>query len=207
MGKQSSPQALIESSRGSTAQSLWQEIGKSTAQLTLNTVAVAGWLSAHRRQEEAQEKARPHQPTLAEVVAASAGRVPNTFKSRLQRALHDKPSARQEAEGSERLRWLRALVLLVERSLYTNGQSLCAPARQSDHAGCRQESGHLGDSSPSPPRLLSVPNSLEHFVGFLRARASEPCNRGALYFHHEVTRTEQVNRHTRRRLCTKKSTS
>ena len=50
---------------------------------------------------------------------------------------------------------------------------------------------------------VSYPSSLEHFVGFLGARASEPANRGALRnvnrtftFLHEVTGTEQVNRLT-----------
>ena len=81
-----------------------------------DNVAVAGWLSEHKRKAEALEKARPREPTLAEVVAATAGRVPKTFKSRLQRALYDTPSARQEAEEAERLRWLQAMALLVERS-------------------------------------------------------------------------------------------
>ena len=50
---------------------------------------------------------------------------------------------------------------------------------------------------------VRYPTSLEHFVGFLRARASEPANRGALRnvnrtftFLHEVTGTEQVDRLT-----------
>ena len=50
------------------------------------------------------------------------------------------------------------------------------------------------------------PTSLEHFVGFLKARASEPANRGALRsvnrnftFLHKVTGTEQVNRLTMQR--------
>ena len=50
---------------------------------------------------------------------------------------------------------------------------------------------------------VRYPTSLEHFVGFLRARASGPANRGALRnvnrtftFLHEVTGTEQVDRLT-----------
>ena len=50
---------------------------------------------------------------------------------------------------------------------------------------------------------VCYPTSLEHFVGFLWARASEPANRGALRnvnrtftFLHEVTGTEPRNRLT-----------
>ena len=41
-----------------------------------DNVAAAAWLSEHKRKAEALEKARTHEPTLAEVVAATAGRVP-----------------------------------------------------------------------------------------------------------------------------------
>ena len=87
-----------------------------------DNVEAACWLSQHKTtRQRFSEKVRPHEPTLAEVVAATAGRVPKTFKSRLQRALYDTPSARQEAEEAERLRWLQALALLVERSTITDG--------------------------------------------------------------------------------------
>ena len=49
-----------------------------------DNVAAVAWLSEHKRKAEALEKARPHEPTLAEVVAATAGRVPKVFKSRLR---------------------------------------------------------------------------------------------------------------------------
>ena len=89
----------------------------------------AGWLSEHKRQAEAREKTRPREPTLAEVIVATAGRVPKTFKSRLQRALYDTPTARQDAEEAERLRWLLALALLGKVA-YTDGQSISLHASQ-----------------------------------------------------------------------------
>ena len=52
-----------------------------------DNVEAACWLSEHKRKAEASEKVRPHEPTLAEVVAATAGREPKTFKSRFQRSL------------------------------------------------------------------------------------------------------------------------
>ena len=89
-----------------------------------DNVAAAGWLSEHKRQAELRERASFCEPTLAEMVAATAGRAPKTFKSRFQRALYDTPSARQEAEEAERLRWLQALALLVERSFTPMGNLL-----------------------------------------------------------------------------------
>ena len=89
-----------------------------------DNVAAAGWLSEHKRQAEVREKARPRELTLAEVVAAMAGRVPKTFKSHLQRALFGTTTARQETEEAERLRWLQALALLVERSPAPTGKLL-----------------------------------------------------------------------------------
>ena len=162
--------------------------------------SAAGWLSEHKRKEEVEEKARPRELTLEEVVAATAGRVPKTFKSRLQRALYDTPSARQEAEEAERLRWLQA---------HSDGQSSCTSVAL---LGAGQRAATLRNrvrllrnyfSWLAATHEVTYPTSLEHFVGFLRARASEPANRGALRnvnrtftFFHEVTGTEQVNRLT-----------
>ena len=177
-----------------------------------DNVAAAGWLSEHKRQAEVREKARLREPTLAGVVAATTGRVPKTFKSRLQRALYDTPSARQEAEEGERLRWLQALALLVERSPTPMGNLL---ARQPGSIALL-DAGRRAATLRNRIRLLRnyfswltathevlYPISPEHFVGFLRARASEPVNRGALRnvnrtftFLHEVTETEQANRLT-----------
>ena len=147
------------------------------------------------------------------MVAATAGRVPKTFKSRLQRALYDTPTARQEAEEAERPFWLQVLALLVERSPTPMGNLL---ARQPGSRLALLGAGRREATLRNRVRLLrnyfswlaathevSYPTSLEHFVGFLRARASEPANRGALRnvnrtftFLHEVTGTEQVNRLT-----------
>ena len=83
-----------------------------------------------------------------------------------------------------------------------------ASARQSDLAGRRQKSSHVEEPCPFFPwrqatHEASYPSSLEHFVGFFRVRASEPCNGGAsrnvnrtFSDFHEVTGTEQVNRLT-----------
>ena len=71
-------------------------------------VAAAGWLSEHKRKAEALEKARPHEPTLAEVVAATAGRVPKTFKSRLQRGFGGFRLWRSWSRGRPR-RWVISL--------------------------------------------------------------------------------------------------
>ena len=177
-----------------------------------DNVAAACWLSQHKRKAEASEKVRPHEPTLAEVVAATAGRVPKTFKSGLQRALYDTPSARQEAEEAERLRWLQALALLVERSPTPMGNLLARQPGSLALLGAGRRAATLRNrvrllrnffSWLTATHEVRYPTSLEHFVGFLRARASEPANRGALRnvnrtftFLHEVTGTEQVDRLT-----------
>ena len=177
-----------------------------------DNVAAAGWLSEHKRKAEVEEKARKHEPTFAEMVAATAGRVPKTFKGRLQRALYNTPSARQEAEEAERLRWLQALALLVERTPTPMGNLLERQPGSPCFAGRRRRAATLRNcvrllrnyfSWLAAAHEVSYPTSLEHFVRFLRARASEPANRGALRnvnrtftFLHEVTGTEQVNRLT-----------
>ena len=63
---------------------LRQQNGKGRTQLTSTTWQQRAG-SASTRQAEVREKARLREPTLAEVVAATAGRVAKTFKSRLQR--------------------------------------------------------------------------------------------------------------------------
>ena len=180
--------ALTGSSRSSTAECLRQQNAKGRTRVTLTTSRLrAGSANTSAKQ---RLKRRPDR-TLDEVVAGTTGSVPKTFKSRL----YDTPSARQEAEEAERLRWLQALALLVERSPTAMGNLL---ARQPGSlallgAGRRAAATHE----------VFYLTSLEHFVGFLRARASEPANRGALRnvnrtftFLHEVTGTEQVNRLT-----------
>ena len=204
--------ASTASSRSSTARCLRQRNGQRQNSAHFDNVAAACWLSQHKRKAEASEKVRPHEPTLAEVVAATAGRVPKTFKSRLQRALYDTPSARQEAEEAERLRWLQAMALLVERSPTPMGNLLARQPGSLALLGAGRRAATLRNrfrllrnffSWLTATHEVRYLTSLEHFVGFLRARASEPANRGALRnvnrtftFLHEVTGTEQVDRLT-----------
>ena len=210
-GKASFRMASTASSRSSTARCLRQRKGKGRTQLTSTTWQQC-WLSQHKRKAEASEKVRPHEPTLAEVVAATAGRVPKTFKSRLQRALYDTPSARQEAEEAERLRWLQSLALLVERSPTPTGNLLARHPGSLALLGAGRRAATLRNrvrllrnffSWLTATHEVRHPTSLEHFVGFLRARASESVNRGALRnvnrtftFLLVVTGTEQVDRLT-----------
>ena len=100
-----------------------------------DNVAAAGWLSAHRRQEEAEEKARPQQPTLAEVVAASAGRVPKTSSEGLVLQTVGLVRGRRLRETS-----LASGARLARRTIaYTDFQSPCESARQSGLASARAE--------------------------------------------------------------------
>ena len=110
-----------------------------------DNVAAAGWLSAYRRQEEAEEKARPQQPTLAEVVAASARRVPKSSSESLVRHTVGQARGRRVRETS-----LASSTRLARRTIaYTDFQPPCASARQSGLARRRQKSSHVEETVSS----------------------------------------------------------
>ena len=84
--KQGQPDALVLQQLGlgrSPSRGLRQRVSgvplRSVSAAHFDNVTAAGWLIEHKRQAEVREKARPHELTLAEVVAATAGRVPETF--------------------------------------------------------------------------------------------------------------------------------
>ena len=93
-----------------------------------------------------------NQPTLAEVVVASAGRVPKTFKSRLQRVLQGKrpTSPRDFVSFKHSPRsWNDRLPM---GNLLGSARSYCL-------AGRRQKSLHVEEPCPSPAQLLLVAHS------------------------------------------------
>ena len=188
----------------------FEQNGKGRTQLTSTTSpqrAGSASTSARQRLERRPDcTSLPSQKWLQRQQAESR---------RLSRAAFNErctPSARQEAEEAERLRWLQALPFLVERSPTPMGNLLARQPGSLALLGAGRRAATLRNRVRLLRNCFSwltartkffTPLHWSTFVGFLRARASEPANVGALRnvnrtftFLHEVTGTEQANRLT-----------
>ena len=175
--------ASTENSRRSTAQCHRQQNGKGRTQLTSTTWqrrAGSASTSARQRLERRPDRMSPH---WLKWLQRQQAEFPRPSRAAFKRALYDTPSSRQEVEESERLRWLQALALLVERSPTPMGNLLARQPCSLALLGAGRRAATLRNrvrllrnyfSWLTATHEVSYPASLEHFVGFLGARASEP---------------------------------
>ena len=127
-------------------------------------------LFVHGHQAKIKDQAL-EQKAAVDTFVAAASFPPTKYKSRLHFAKFQGPSARRDAEESERQRWLQLLANLIVGTDTPMGRLL--QSRQGDIS-------LLGAG-----RRASYPTKQTHLTDFMQVRLSEPCNRGSLKLVHE----------------------
>ena len=115
----------------------------------------------------------------------SIGDRPRAYRSKLQKAWYEGPNASRDAGVSERTRWLE----LTGRHRRM-GRLLCSQTGEAlELLGGGRRASTLRSRVRELKKFVAwfsvtyeeeFSTTEEHFTGFFRARASEPCNRGAL---------------------------
>ena len=172
-------------------------------------------LILHNRQSELEREQKTL--TMSEnMFLQSIGDRPRAYRSKLQKAWYEGPNARRDAEESERTRWLSSLADIVAKSPTPMGRLLCSQPGNLELLGGGRRASTLRSRVRELRKFFAwfsvtyeeeFPTTEEHFTGFLRARASEPCNRGALKATHrsfgfleEVTGMPLTERKTKSKL-------
>ena len=137
---------------------------------------------------------RNQEKSGAEQFIAAAAAPPTRFKSRLHHSRFQEPTARKDAEESERQRWLQLLANLLVGTDTPMGKLL--QARQGDITvlGAGRRAGTIRSRVRNIRHFLAwlainqavtYPTDQSHLTDFLQVRLSEPCNRGSLKITHE----------------------
>ena len=172
-------------------------------------------LILHNRQSELEREQKTL--TMSEnMFLQSIGDRPRAYRSKLQKAWYEGPNARRDAEELERTRWLSSLADIVAKSPTPMGRLLCSQPGNLELLGGGRRASTLRSRVRELRKFFAwfsvtyeeeFPTTEEHFTGFLRARASEPCNRGALKATHrsfgfleEVTGMPLSERRTKSKL-------
>ena len=142
---------------------------------------------------------------------------PRRYKTKFQRSLFSGPTARKDAEEAERTRWIHELSLLVSGTPTPMGKLLAEkPGNVSMLGG-----GLRASTLRSRVRVLKkfflwlvlsqnvvYPRKQVLYTNYLKAKLSDPCNRGALkntnaafVFLDEVSGTDESQRPTSAELC------
>ena len=145
-------------------------------------------LILHNRQSELEREQKTL--TISEnMFLQSIGDRPRAYRSKLQKAWYEGPNARRDAEDSERTRWLGSLADIVANSPTPMGKLLCSQPGNLELLGGGRRASTLRSRVRELKKFFTwfsvtyeeeFTTTEEHFTGFLRVRASEPCNRGAL---------------------------
>ena len=148
-------------------------------------------LFVHGEQVKIKDQVLEHKAAVDTFVNASSF-PPTRYKSRLHFAKFQGPSARKDAEESERQRWLQLLANLIVGTDTPMGKLL--QSRQGDISLLGGELGHCGAESETfgtsllgLPLIMALhyPTRQTHLTDFMQVRLSEPCNRGSLKLVHE----------------------
>ena len=142
---------------------------------------------------------------------------PRRHKTKFQRSLYAGPTARRDAEEAERTRWIHELSLIVSGTPTPMGALLAEKPGSVSMLGAGLRASTLRCQSPIAKEVFLVAShfshrvvyslEIEHYTDYLKAKLSEPCNRGALkstnaafVFFNEVTGTPETQRPTSREL-------
>ena len=150
-------------------------------------------LFVHGEQVKIKDQVLEHKAAVDTFVNASSF-PPTRYKSRLHFAKFQGPSARKDAEESERQRWLQLLANLIVGTDTPMGKLL--QSRQGDISllGAGRRAGTLRSRVRNIRHFLSwlainhgitYPTRQTHLTDFMQVRLSEPCNRGSLKLVHE----------------------
>ena len=150
-------------------------------------------LFVHSVQTKVKDQAL-EQKAAVDTFVAAASIPPTRYKSRLHLAKFQGPSARRDAEESERQRWLQLLANLIVGTDTPMGRLL--QSRQGDISllGAGRRAGTLRSRVRNIRHFLAwlavnhgitYPTRQTHLTDFMQVRLSEPCNRGSLKLVHE----------------------
>ena len=142
-----------------------------------------------KTQEARLEKSAADQFFLA------ADKAPRRYRAKFQRGLYAGPNARTEAEETERTKWIEVLAAMLTRTPTPMGALLASQPSNMQLLGAGKRASTLRSWVWAVKRFLDwlaltnskgYPTSLEDFTGYLQARKSEPCTRGALRGAHKA---------------------
>ena len=150
-------------------------------------------LFVHGHQAKIKDQAL-EQKAAVDTFVAAASFPPTRYKSRLHFARFQGPSARKDAEESERQRWLQLLANLIVGTDTPMGRLL--QSRQGDISllGAGRRAGTLRSRVRNIRHFLAwlainhgitYPTEQTHLTDFMQVRLSEPCIRGSLKLVHE----------------------
>ena len=159
---------------------------------TVTNMQATTWLQERqklRNQEARLEKSAADQFLLA------ADKAPRRYRSKFQRGLYAGPNARKEAEETERTKWVEVLAAMLTRTPTPMGALLASQPSNMQLLGAGKRASTLRSRVRAVKRFLDwlaltnskgYSTSLEDFTGYLQARQSEPCTRGALRGAHKA---------------------
>ena len=145
------------------------------------------WLQERHKQKMREAKL---EKTAADQFFLAADKAPRRYRAKFQRGLYAGPNARKEAE-TERTKWIEVLAVTLSRTATPMGVA-CFASQQ--YAVLRRRQSCFNPQVPCPRSQrfldwLALTNSkgfstaLEDSTGYLQARQSEPCTRGARDVH------------------------
>ena len=157
-------------------------------------------LILHERSEELKHKVRLDKSVADQLVQAAAAR-PRKYRARYLSAQFQGPTARKDAEDSERNRWTTDLADLLRGTQSPMGQFLASqPGNQLTEGGRRAST--LRSRVRGVKRSLSLlalrheltnPTELSQLTEYLQVRLQEPCNRSSVKgSHHSMVFLESM---------------
>ena len=142
--------------------------------------------------QEAQRKAL-EVSTISDQLVMAADLRPKKFRTRWERAVYDRPTARKDAEAAERDRWIQLLSNLLKSSDTPMGKLIRESPSNIQLLGGGRRAGTLRSRVRSVQKFLGwliaahgikFPNHWRQLIEYLQVRYSEPCVRGSLKLVH-----------------------
>ena len=147
-------------------------------------------LSALRRESEHRQSLVK---SIADQMVNAADMRPKRFRTKWQRAVYDGPTARKDAEASERDRWIQLLANLLRSTDTPMGKLIRENPSNIQLLGGGRRAGTLRSRVRPVQKFLgwliashgiSFPVHWRHLTEYLQVRYSEPCVRGSLKLVH-----------------------
>ena len=147
-------------------------------------------LSALRRESEHRASI---EKSIADQLVIAAELKPKRFRARWQRTVYDGPTARKDAEASERNRWIQLLANLLRSTVTPMGKLIRENPNNIQLLGGGRRAGTLRSRVRSVQKFLGwlvashgigFPVHWRQLTEYLQVRYSEPCVRGSLKLVH-----------------------
>ena len=147
-------------------------------------------LSALRRESEHRASI---ENSIADQLVIAAEVRPKRFRTKWQRTVYDGPTARKDAEASERDRWIQLLANLLRSTVTPMGKLIGENPSNIQLLGGGRRAGTLRSRVRSVQKFLSwliashnisFPVHWRQLTEYLQVRYSEPCVRGSLKLVH-----------------------